>query len=423
MVIEKKLISRLWRHFMSDSLYRNSIYLLINLGITALTGFAFVLVCTHFYSQKEYGYATALIGSLGLATSLSNIGMNRTIVRFLSKSKQKSQDLVTKILIVSLGAVVAGAFLSIFFKKFGIKDATLTTSIVFVITVLIVSIKGLFDNVFIATRAASGTLIENTIFNVIKVIFPLFVVTLGFMGIFSAQLVASLAAIMLSVFILSKKHHFNLTVKPTKKSMEGKWRFAFGSYTADLIGNLPLNVLPIIVVARLGPVDGALWFTTIQVINFLLTIISSINQALLAEISNDIKGMVVFIKKAALAMYGLMIPLSVIIFILAPNILKIFSKNYISAEHILRLMTIFTLIAVVNYISGSILIIYRKIFYLTFINVINALIVIIYCIAFATNLSGIATGWIFGEFANVILFVSGALYFYIKEKNKVSVNS
>src|SRR6202012_1304563 len=143
-----------------------------------------------------------------------------------------------------------------------------------------------FDNVFVATRSALGTLIENSIYCMARVVFPMIVIGLGFMGIFSAQLVAALAAVVVSLALLSKVHGFKLKTLPSKKSMRGKWRFAFGSYTSDLIGGLPASVLPIIVVAKLGPDQGALWYTVMQIINLLLTVSASINQAMFAEMSN-----------------------------------------------------------------------------------------------------------------------------------------
>ena len=155
-----KFSKKIYYHFMRDSLYRNSIYLLFTLFINAITGFLFVIICTKLYSQKEVGYATALIGALGLATTFSNIGMNRTIVRFLGRSTNKSQDLMTKVSMVAGSSVIVGIIMCFFFHSFGLKQADLLTSIIFVIAVLTTSIKSLFDNAFIASRASSGNLIE-----------------------------------------------------------------------------------------------------------------------------------------------------------------------------------------------------------------------------------------------------------------------
>ena len=73
-----------YRNFVGDSFYRNSTYLLINMVVSTGSGFLFVVICAHLFTQASFGYATSLLGALGLATAFANVGMNRTVVRFLS---------------------------------------------------------------------------------------------------------------------------------------------------------------------------------------------------------------------------------------------------------------------------------------------------------------------------------------------------
>jgi O-antigen/teichoic acid export membrane protein len=398
-----------YRSFAEDSFYRNSTYLLINMVIATGTGFLFVVICAHLFSQADFGYATSLMGALGVATALSNIGMNRTLVRFMGKSNEKSQDLVTGILMVSGFSMLFGIVLSLFLPSFGIKHAGLFVVIIFVVTVFLMSIKSLFDNVFIAIRESSGMLIENSISNAARLLFPIFVVGSGYIGIFSAQLASVILALGASVILLKRYHGFAFLIKPSKASMHGKWRFALGSYTSDLTGGLPSSVLPIIVVARLGPVAGALWYVAMQITNVLLSVSASINQAMFAEMANADGSINHFLKKASLSMYGVLIPLSAGVFVLAPYILRVFHGNYIAAEHVLRLMTVFALIGVANFITGSILQVYKMVIYITLVNVANAAVVILYCLFFARNLDGMAIGWVLGEVVNFVLFVGGGL--------------
>jgi O-antigen/teichoic acid export membrane protein len=403
-------IARAYRSFVGDSFYRNSMYLLINMVVSTGTGFLFVIVCTHFYSQADFGYATSLLGALGVATAFSNIGMNRTLVRFMGKSANQSQDLVTGILLVSGFAAMTGIVLSHFFTSFGIKHADTEVILIFIFTVFLMSIKALFDNVFIAIRESSGTLIENSIFNTVRLLVPIVVIGTGYIGIFSAQLIAVAFALAASIIVLRRYHGFNFLVKPSRTSMSGKWRFALGSYTSDLTGGLPSSVLPIIVVARLGPVAGALWYVAMQITNVLMSVSASINQAMFAEMANAEGNINKFLKRASISMYGVLIPLSAAVFLLAPYILKIFHGNYVSADHVLRLLTVFALIGVANFITGSILQVYKMVVYITIVNVANAAVVIIYCLFFAHNLDGIAIGWVLGEIVNFVLFVGGGVF-------------
>ena len=402
-------VLRFIKSFIGDSFYRNSTYLLINMGVGTVTGFLFVVVCAHLYSQSDFGYATSLMGALGLATSFSNIGMSRTLVRFIGKSRNRSRDLATGICLVSGFAILVAIILSQNFSSFGIKHADAEVKTIFIVTVILTSIKALFDKVFIAIRESSGTLIENSISNVARLFFPILVIGSGYIGIFSAHLVSALLATVASVILLRRYHGFSFLVKPSKASMSGKWRFALGSYTSDLTGGLPSSVIPIIVVAKLGPVSGALWYVAIQITNVLLGVSASINQAMFAEMANSEGSINNFLKRASISMYTAIFPISAAVFVLAPFILRIFHGNYVSDQHVLRLMTIFALIGVANYITGSILQIYKMVIYITFVNVANAAAVIIYCLVFARNLNGIAIGWVLGEVVNFILFVGGGV--------------
>jgi O-antigen/teichoic acid export membrane protein len=402
-------ITSAYRSVVVDSFLRNSSFLLINMVVGTATGFFFVLVCTHFYSQADFGYATSLLGALGVATAFSNIGMNQTMLRFLGKSETQSQDLVTGILIVSGFAMLSGIVLSLFFSSFGIKHTDPLVITVFIVTVFLMSIKALFDSVFVAIRKSSGTLIENSIFSSVRLLFPILVIGSGYIGIFSAQLAAVMFALAACVVVLKRYHGFSFLVKPSKASMTGKWRFTLGSYTSELTGGLPSSVLPIIVVAKLGPVAGALWYVAMAITNVLLSVSASINSAMFAEMANARGSINKFLKKATISMYGVVIPLSAIVFILAPVILKIFHGNYAVDEHVLRLMTIFALIGVANFIAGSILLVYKMVIFTTLVNVANAAVVIFYCVFFAHTVTGIAVGWVLGEIVNFILFVGGGV--------------
>jgi Na+/citrate or Na+/malate symporter len=83
-------------------------------------------------------------------------------------------------------------------------------------------------------------------------------------------------------------------------------------------------------------------------------------------------------------------------------------------------MTIFALIGVANFITGSILQVYKKVLYLTIVNSANAVVVIVYCLLYAHNLYGIAIGWMLGEVVNFVLFVVGGVV--VARQNHGAIN-
>ena len=141
-----------------------------------------------------------------------------------------------------------------------------------------------------------------------------------------------------------------------------------------------------------------------------MSVSASINQAMFAEMANAEGSINKFMKRASASMFGVLVPLSGLVFLLAPQILEVFHHNYVHAEHVLRLMTVFALIGVANFIAGSILQVYKMVVYITVVNVVNALVVVVFCLTVAHTLNGVAIGWVLGEVANLLLFVGGGVW-------------
>jgi len=53
------------KRIMNDSLYKNSIYLMISTGIMAVLGFVFWLVIARLFNTHDVGLATTIISVMG----------------------------------------------------------------------------------------------------------------------------------------------------------------------------------------------------------------------------------------------------------------------------------------------------------------------------------------------------------------------
>ena len=59
----------------SDSLLRNSLYIMATTAATALIGFVYWLVAARMYPASAIGLASALISVMALASTLANLGI------------------------------------------------------------------------------------------------------------------------------------------------------------------------------------------------------------------------------------------------------------------------------------------------------------------------------------------------------------
>lgn len=402
--------ARTWQHFMGDSLYRNSIFLIINMGFSALAGFLFWTINARLFDAEAVGYATALVSALGLAATFSSLGFNKTVVRFLTKSTNQNQLLVTKMYLSTGAALLSALVLAFWMPKLGITHPSGLVVAVFALSAVVISLKTLVDSIFIAHRAARQTLIENSVSNVAKLTLPFVCMSFGYMGIFVSYSLAALLALLTAVFILRRKFQFKARTRPAVQSLTGLWSFSLGSYAADIVGALPTLVLPLIITAKVGPAIGAYWYMAMMVATFLFMLCSSINQSLFAEAAHDEAALLRHVRKAALAMVGIVVPLAVLLSIIAPTLLLLFGPEYQQATDALRLLLLSSVLIIGNYIAGSILNIYGKVGYLTLVNAVNAAIVIAGSLLFVHSLTGFGWVWLAGEVANVSLFGLGAGY-------------
>ena len=62
---------KLYKKIMSDSLYKNSIYLMVSTGIMAVLGFVFWMIASRMFSAVDIGLGTTIISAMGLVVGFS----------------------------------------------------------------------------------------------------------------------------------------------------------------------------------------------------------------------------------------------------------------------------------------------------------------------------------------------------------------
>jgi len=85
----KKTISKLYNYLANDSLYRNSIYLMLNTGVMAVFGFFFWIINTRLYCTEQVGIGTTLISVMKLISSFSLLGLGNSLIKHPPTSDKK----------------------------------------------------------------------------------------------------------------------------------------------------------------------------------------------------------------------------------------------------------------------------------------------------------------------------------------------
>lgn len=354
------LVRRLWIHFCSDSLFRNSVYLMMSTGVMAGFGFIFWIITTHFYTSEQIGFATALISATVLISNFSLLGFNASLIRYLPQAKRPNVMINTAMSIVAVATIIlsVGYLVSVNYlsPQFHLLASTPSYAIYFVVFMITVSLNTLTDSVFIAYRFSKYNLIVYTFFGLTKIILPIFLISFGSYGIFFAYTGSVIVSLGLSIYFMKKNFGYQAMLITDKESARKMATFSTVNYLAAFMSGFPTLIMPTIIVSKLGASQSAYFYMASAIAALLYVVPQAITQSLFAEGSHSKEELIMFTKKAARLIGLLLIP-GIIAFLLFGNfVLLIFGKEYsTNSYHLLQIMSLTGIFLSVNLVGATIM--------------------------------------------------------------------
>lgn len=404
-------ITKLYRHFAADSLYRNSIYLMLSTAVMAFFGFFFWIINARLFTPEQVGIATTLISVMTLISSFSLLGLGNGLIRYLPSSKRKNKKINTAFSIVALASfamsVIYLLFINIFSPKLLFIRENIIPAFLFILFCIFSALNILSESVFIAYRNSKYVFIKNTVSSIIKLILPVFFITLGAFGIFTSLGIALISAFLISLLFLVLKTGFVFKPAISMDVVKQISKFSLGNYAAVFIGGLPTLVLPVIITNSIGASYSAYFYMDMMIANLLYIIPLAVSQSLFAEGSYSEKELKTHLKKAIKIISLLLLPAIAAILILGKYILLAFGKQYSNeGVMLLQLFTISSIFISINYLVGSILFIKHKIRKLILINLIGSILLLSISYLFTTaRLNGIGLAWMLGNGLISIIYI------------------
>jgi len=407
----KKTISKFYNYLTNDSLYRNSIYLMLSTGVMAVFGFFFWMINARLYSAEQVGIGTTLISIMALISSFSLLGLGNSLIKYLPTSDKKNEKINTSFMLVGLTSIFISIFFLVFLKTFSprllfVRESILF-SLLFILFIVFSSLNIISENVFIAYRSSKFVLIKNTISSIVKLILPIFLVALGAYGIFMSIGIATAVAFLVSLIFLILR--FNYSPKPIIDRIVVKimTKFSLGNYIAGFIGGLPAMVLPILIINSIGARFSAYFYIDMMIASLLYIIPAATSQSLFAEGSYSERELKVHLNKAIKIISLLLTPAILVTFLFGKYILLVFGKEYSSEGVIfLQILAISGIFLSINYIGNSIFYIKHRIKLMILVNFIGASIILSLSIMLIhQNLLGIGVGWILGQGISSVIYL------------------
>lgn len=329
-------------------------------GIMSVLGFGFWLFVAHLYTPEQVGIASALISISTLLSSLSMVGLDSALIRFLPGSKNQSRDINTSLIAVGVLAAVAACVYVVVARLFNLSIAEPFEWSgglpVFALIIVVVALNSLTDAVFIANRRAEFHTIVYAVFGLVKLILPIGLVGLGWLGIFAAFAVAALVGLALSFYYMMRVADYRFGRAPNWGLLASARKYSFNNYIGTLLASIPAQLMPLIIIQRLGAAQAAYFAMSLTMANLLYVAPSSVAQSLLAESSHQPEQRAKHVRHAVKMLTFMLVPAVALAIVIAPYLLGIFGRQYAHGSTALfQILAVATFFVAVSSVCNTIL--------------------------------------------------------------------
>lgn len=409
----KRLATTTYRHFMHDSMRRNSSLLIISQAVLAGSLFLFWVISAHLFPVTTVGLATSFISFGVLVSTFTNLGLPNTVIRFLPTSKRRAGLFTASVILVAISSLIGGVvglvLIEHLIPKLSFIHSSLFLSIALLLLVSGTAVSALLDGTLMAFRKGEYVLIKAMITNLPRIFLPFFVIGAGLKGITGVYVVTLIIGILINFVTIFSKLLRSERLEPTLAEVTKYRTYAFSNYFGGMFGVLPSTVVPIIVLSRLGAAPAAYFYMPMQMAFFLSVVCNAISQALIAETSqtNNEKKHIVYFKKALRHQYQVLIPTIALLCLAGWPILRIYGKDYAAHGFIpLLILAGSGLIVGINWLGDTWLNVKKRSRDYFLMNAFNSLAVVGFVYAFSSHgLVAVAFGWLVGQLVSATVYL------------------
>jgi O-antigen/teichoic acid export membrane protein len=345
----------------SDSLLRNSSYLMATTVANSVLGYLYWMVAAHTYAARDIGLAAALISTMTLASILSSQGIGWTLLQLLpgrlagrAWSLTLNAGLATGIFTGLCAAAIVVAALPLFAPQLAIVVRGTAYASAFVAGVALTTIGSLVDYVFMAERAADNMLVRNVILAAIKIpllLLPLLLNQAAAFGIVGTWVLAAAIGTLAGMALVPR---LGRSYRPAMRGTRGQVRAMLsslaGNHVITIGGLAPMYLLPLFVTARLSATDNAYFYITWRLAGLFFMVSPSVAASLAAEGSHARPDLWRTARSSILIIAALLGPVMLLFLLGGHAIMAAFGPRY--ARHGLTLLVILTVSAVPDAITN-----------------------------------------------------------------------
>jgi len=392
------------KQLLGISLYRNALYLIVANIVVPFTGFIFWVIAARLYSEEEVGIASAAIAAMTLLATLSTLGLEFVVIRFIPRSENTNLMINSYFTVAGLSSlVVCGIFivgLGIWSPKLLFLRHEPVYLAAFIIFTTTYTLSMIVVNVFVARRQSGFSLSHSVILATLRL--PLPIVLAEFFhsfGIFASWGISWVIALIVSVLVFLPRVQTGYRPFPIiKRSIISEIaHFSLVNYLANLLWMTPGLILSIMVLNRLGSEISAYFYIAWIVGSVLTTIPLSISMSLFAEGSTDEKSLGTNVWRSMKLTFLILLPAVIIIAIAADKLLLVFGDSYSEeGTTLLRILSLSALPIAINYIYINLRRVQKKMAELMVFSAFVAIatLVVSYILLPRIGINGVGYAWL-----------------------------
>jgi len=333
----------------TDSLIRNSVFIMATTVVSAAFGYAFWLLAARVCSPAIVGLTAAVTSAANIMLLLSSLGVGGSLIQSLPRQPKETEWSAT--FWASMGTVtlfsVALSGIGVVMLPLISPELTLlrgaACAAVFVVGTVTLTVGATLDYVYVAERRASYAFTRNFALGAVKVLMlGVLALALGpnALRLLGAWAVAAVFGLAFGVALLVR---YIGVARPPRLSVLTQTARGFRARVTGhgLIGmgaGLLPYLLPLLVTARLSAQDNAYFYTTWMLAGLVMVVAPAFSNSLFAEGMHRPEEIGALARSAFKLMGAILVPCLLIILFLGGTLLSAFGHAYTDhAEGLLRL--------------------------------------------------------------------------------------
>lgn len=340
-----------------DRVQRNAGALALNALVSSTLGLGYWWLAARSYDADVVGINAAMITSMTLVASASDLGLKNGLVRFAAVAGRSTRRLVAGSYGVAAGVavVVAAVVVLLFPDAVGDPDALgPVPAALFVVGAATWAVFNLQDSVLTSFGRSSWVLVENTAYGIIKFV-GLLALAAGSarFGIFYSWTVpVAVLIIVVNVGIL----RIPTSDEPTRVGLRELSRYAGTDFVASTLWKVATLGMPLFVIVLLSEADAAYYHVAWSTAYVLYLLVSSVSEAIVADGASG-PPEPSRLRRALAITLAVVVPAAVGTVAVAPWVMRVFGAEYQDAGT--TTLRFLALSAIPYAITGSIIAIAR----------------------------------------------------------------